>query len=367
MRLNRLDILNFKNFAEAHIEFAAGVNCLVGNNGVGKTNVLDAVYYLSMCKSHTARTDQATIRYGQENMMLQGHYTRREAEERITIGLQRGKRKIVKRGDKEYERLSQHIGLIPIVVVAPGDWDLIRGGGEERRRLLDQIISQTDTEYLEALIRYNRALEHRNKLLRQQVNDTILYESVEHAMETAAEIIFRRRTEFVDRFTPIFLRHYQAIATDDEQVKLTYQSHLAQAGMPTLLNQNRARDLALGFTSVGTHRDDLALTLNNHAMRNAGSQGQCKTYTIALRLAQFEFLKQSSNLTPLLLLDDIFDKLDTNRVERIVEIVAGEQFGQIFITDTNRDHLDRIIANTPGEHRLFHVADNTISYNPNSQ
>ena len=357
MRLNTLSILNYKNIAEAALQFSPGVNCLIGNNGMGKTNILDAIYYLSFCKSSSNQPDNSAIMHDAPYMMLQGQYTRRDAEEDITISLQRGKRKVARRGGKEYQRLSQHIGLLPLVMISPMDWDLIRGAGEERRRLMDQIISQTDAEYLDALIRYRKAVEQRNSMIRREMRDPILYETVEQVMCDAARVIHEARSRWIEAFTPRFLHYYQAVAGEQEQVQLQYVSSLNDMDMQQVLAQNRERDMVMGYTTRGVHRDDIELLLNGHSMRRTGSQGQCKTYTIALRLAQFSFLKDITPTTPILLLDDIFDKLDASRVERIVDVVSSEQFGQIFITDTNRAHIDRIVSRLAGDHRMYEVVD----------
>ncbi len=361
MKLRHLNILNYKNIAEASLDFADGVNCLIGNNGMGKTNILDAIYYLSFCRSYNAPTDQATIRHDEPYMMLQATYDRRDVDEQVTVSLQRGKRKVVRRGGKEYKRLSQHIGLLPVVMISPMDWDLIRGAGEERRRLMDQIISQGDKEYLEALIRYGKAVEQRNSMIRNQMRDPLLYETVEAVMQQTGELVHRRRADFIERFTPIFMQYYSAIAGGQEQVSLTYNSQLTGTTMLELLQQSRDRDWAIGYTTRGVHRDDIELLLDRWPMRRTGSQGQCKTYTLALRLAQFDFLRQVTPVTPILLLDDIFDKLDADRVERIVEVVASDRFGQIFITDTNRTHIDHIVRRMQGDHRMFVVADGQCS------
>ena len=357
MRLNTLTLLNYKNIAEAHLEFSPGVNCLIGNNGMGKTNILDAIYYLSFGRSSTHQPDSTVIRHDEPYMMLQGAYTRHQTDENISIALHRGKRKVARRGGKEYQRLSQHIGLLPLVMISPMDWDLIRGTGEERRRLMDQIISQSNAEYLESVIRYGKALEHRNSMIRNDMRDPLLYETVEQEMCRTAQVVHAARQLWVEQLTPIFLRYYQAVAGTGEEVQLRYESPLNEASMAEVLAANRERDMVIGYTTRGVHRDDIELLLDGHSMRRTGSQGQCKTYTIALRLAQFDFIKSSNPVTPILLLDDIFDKLDASRVERIVEVVAGEQFGQIFITDTNRTHLDRIVSRLSGDHRMFTVAN----------
>lgn len=355
MILNSVTIMNYKNIADARLCFSPGVNCLVGNNGMGKTNVLDAIYYLSFCKSFISQTDVSVVKHGAEFMMLQGLYERQGKEENVSVSVQRGKRKVMRRGGKEYKRLSQHIGLLPLVMVSPMDWDLIRGSGEERRRLMNQIISQSDAEYLAALITYNRAVEQRNSMIRNNYRDKLLYETVEAAMCSTADLIHRRRMEWIESFTPVFMRYYGAIAGEGENVELKYTSHLNGSTLAQLLDDNRERDLAIGYTTRGVHRDDIELLLDGHSMRRTGSQGQCKTYTIALRLAQFDFLKNNNPTTPVLLLDDIFDKLDAQRVGSIVNVVSQEHFGQIFITDTNRAHIDEIITNLSGDYCMFAV------------
>ena len=361
MKLRHLDILNYKNIAQANLDFADGVNCLIGNNGMGKTNVLDAIYYLSFCRSHATPTDLATITHSEPYMMLQGTYDRRGADEQVTVSLQRGRRKVVKRAGKDYQRLSQHIGLLPVVMISPSDQGLISGSGEERRRLMDQIISQGDKEYLDALIRYGKAVEQRNSMIRNEMRDPLLYETVEAVMQSTATLIHQRRAQFVEQFTPIFMQYYAAIAGEHEQVSLTYNSPLTGTTMHDLLAANRERDMIIGYTTRGVHRDDIELLLGDYPMRRTGSQGQCKTYTLALRLAQFDFLRQVTPVTPILLLDDIFDKLDAQRVERIVEVVSSDRFGQIFITDTNRTHLDHIMQRMQGDNRMFIVTDGQCS------
>lgn len=361
MILNTLTILNFKNVAEARLEFSPNVNCLIGDNGMGKTNVLDAIYYLSFCKSYVNQGDSSVIKHDEQYMMLQGQYTRRGGDEDVTLSLQRGKRKVVRRGGKEYQRLSQHIGLLPLVMVSPMDWDLIRGAGEERRRFMDQIISQSDKEYLDALIRYGKAVEQRNSMIKQRFTDPILYETVDYVMCDTAQRIHAARKAWIEQFTPIFMHYYNAVAGEGEQVNLVYDSILNDATMSDVLAANRERDMVLGYTGRGVHRDDLQLMLGDYNMRRTGSQGQCKTYTIALRMAQYDFLRETSTTTPVLLLDDIFDKLDAHRVERIVDVVSSDRFGQIFITDTNRTHIDEIMQRMQGDHRMFIVKDGEIT------
>lgn len=358
MKLNRLAITNFKNIAEARLEFSPNVNCFLGDNGMGKTNLLDAVYYLSFCKSFSGLPDMQLIRRGETFATLRGGYLRRDVEEELTLGLQQGRRKSFKRGGKEYDRLSTHIGAFPLVMASPADSDLISGTGEERRRLMDMVISQTDPIYLDHLMRYGHALQQRNKLLRDHIVDPALYLSVEMAMERSAIYITSARARWTAELSEIFRERYNAIAADGEIPSIGYSSHLAAEprGFGAMLDSARRHDEFVGHTSVGPHRDDLELRLNDMPVRRVASQGQCKTYTIALRLAQYSFLENASGMKPLLLLDDIFDRLDARRVERLVEVVSGDGFGQIFITDTNRDHLDNIMERTArGGHRSWLV------------
>ena len=362
MTLNTATILNYKNIAEARLEFSPKLNCLIGNNGQGKTNVLDAIYYLSMCRSYAASSDNsAVIRHGEPYMMLQGNYTRCETPLEVSVALQRGKRKVVRRDGKEYQRLSQHIGLLPVVMVSPMDWDLVRGSGEERRRFMDLIISQNDSEYLDALIRYNKAVEQRNTMIKKEMHDPLLYETVEQVMAANATLVHHRRQQWVEQFLPIFMHYYSAVAGEGETVSLHYKSHLNDDSMLNHLAATRERDFIIGYTSRGIHRDDLELMLDGYPMRRTGSQGQCKTYTIALRFAQFDCIKRGNGSVPILLLDDIFDRLDAQRVERIVDVVSSDRFGQIFITDTNRTHLDEIVARHGGGHCLMLVEDGAVT------
>lgn len=356
MYLKSLSITNFKNIEEARLEFSTGVNGLLGNNGMGKSNLLDAIYFLSFCRSFTGLTDQGVMRRGGDFFSLHGRYVRHGAEEEVSAGMNRGKRKVVKRKGKEYERLSQHIGVFPAVLVAPRDIELITGPGEERRRLMDMVISQSDAGYLDALIKYSRLLEQRNKLLRAHVVDHTLYEAIEMSLSMAARRIHETRMGWLPKFSELLSHYYTRIAGDGETATVNLRSHQSgDADLQKLLDSSRRHDEAVGYTSVGPHRDDLAITVDGLDARRAASQGQCKSVTLAMRLAQYDFLREATGLKPLFLLDDIFDKLDSSRVQRIVEIVKSDKFGQIFITDTNRDHLDTILRESGGERKMWHV------------
>ena len=369
MILKKLSILNYKNIREATLELSPKMNCFIGQNGVGKTNVLDAVYYLSFCRSATNPIDSMVICHDEPFCVIEGEYEdeRLKTEDEvlsISVGMKRGQKKHFKRNKKEYKRLSEHIGLIPLVVVAPSDTLLIEGGSEERRHLMDVVISQYDHSYIDALTRYNNAHQQRNTLLKMedQTPDPMLMDLWEEQMAEAGELIFAKRRAFIEELTPMFQEYYQQISEGREQVDLQYVSHCQRGPLLEVIRRDRAKDLAVGYSLHGVHRDDLVFTLGGHPMRREGSQGQNKTYVIALKLAQFEFLKRTaSNTTPLLLLDDIFDKLDSSRVEQIVRLVSSDNFGQIFITDTNRDHLDQILSTSALDYKIFHVDSGEIS------
>lgn len=364
MILKQLSIINFKNIAQVDLDFSDNINCFLGNNGMGKSNLLDAIYYLSFCKSFTHVVDSQNIRHGEDFFMLQGFYERNGADEVLSCGIRRRQKKSFKRNKKEYERLSDHIGFAPLVMVSPADTSLIQGGSDERRRFIDIVISQWDKPYLETLIRYNKALEQRNTLLRQEVADPMLYEIWEEQMSHAAAVVYDTRRRFLETFIPVFNKFYNLIAGGSEHVALAYRSHLAEGDLLQQLATSRSRDLILGYTTKGIHRDDMEMTLDDYPMKRIGSQGQCKTYLIALKLAQYEFLSHNGNTSPILLLDDLFDKLDAERVERIMQLVSSDIFGQIFITDTNREYLDRIVKRTTADHCLYSVVNGEFTIMP---
>ena len=355
MILKRISILNYKNLEQAELEFSPKMNCFIGQNGMGKTNLLDAVYYLSFCKSATNPIDSQNIRHEGDFFVIQGFYETNQGDpEEVYCGLKRRQKKQFKRNKKEYSRLSDHIGFIPLVMVSPADAELIAGGSDERRRFMDVVISQYDKEYLDALIRYNKALTQRNALLKsEQEPDEELMLVWEEMMAFAGEVVFRKRSEFIAEFIPTFQSFYSYISQDKEKVN---------RNLLDIIKESRKRDRIMGYSLRGIHKDDLVMQLGDFPIKREGSQGQNKTYLIALKLAQFDFLKKTgSNSTPLLLLDDIFDKLDASRVEQIVKLVAGDSFGQIFITDTNRDHLDKILKKIEREYRVFSVEDGCVT------
>ena len=363
MVLEHLSILNYRNIREAELDFSPKINCLIGRNGMGKTNLLDALYYMSFCRSAFTTVDSALITHGQEFFVMEGCYlTDQGVEEQIYCGLKRGTKKQVRRNKKAYRRLSEHIGFIPVVFVSPADTLLIEGGSEDRRRLMDTVIAQQDPLYMDALSTYNKALMQRNALLKMEEEpDWSLMEVLEMQMAQSGEELYGKRDAFVKDLIPVFQEVYSHISQNRETVSLSYVSHCQRGSLLEVIRRDRMKDRVVGYSLHGVHRDDLEMLLDGYPMKREGSQGQHKTFVLALKLAQFEFLKRTStSTTPLLLLDDIFDKLDAHRVERIVELVSGSNFGQIFISDTNRDHLDRILSHGQTDYKLFAVSDGEI-------
>ena len=357
--LKSLNILNYRNIREASLEFSPKLNCFVGLNGQGKTNVLDAIYLLSFTKSAYTSQDSLNITHGEEMAMVQGVYD----EFTISCGLRRGVKKQFRKDKKDYPRLLDHIGLIPLVMVSPADHQLIEEGSDERRRFMDVVIGQRNRKYLDALAKYNALLKQRNALLKQYADaptppDDML-EVLEWQMVEPAEYIFKARTEFFSEFEPYFQEVYKVISGSAEIPGLIYQSQLQNRDLREAYVKTRQRDLILGWTSQGIHKDDLDMRLGEWPLKQVGSQGQQRTFVMAMKLAQALYLADSTGEAPILLLDDIFDRLDSERVERIVAMVQGEQFGQIFITDTDRQHLSEILQPNEGA-KIFHVENGVI-------
>lgn len=343
MHLQKLSLFNFKNYGETLFEFSPQANCFTGLNGKGKTNVLDAIYYLCMCKSFFNATDSLNIKHNEVFFTIHGTFTLNENTEDIFCGLKQGHKKVFKRNQKEYNRLAEHIGLLPVVMVAPVDQELITGGSEERRKFMDSIICQYDKVYLDDLTAYQKILQQRNALLKQ-MNTQGYFEAGslqiwDEQLIGYATRIYATRQRFVTDFVPLFNRFYQTISSSAETVDLTYESHLHQPQFEEQLHNALKRDRALQFTTVGTHKDDLVFRINQQTAKRFGSQGQQKSVVLALKLAQFDLLKNARGLKPVLLLDDVFDKLDETRVSKLMELVSHHTFGQLFITDTNADRV----------------------------
>jgi DNA replication and repair protein RecF len=355
--LSSLHLLNFKNYEEAALNFSSKINCLVGNNGVGKTNVLDAIYYLSVTKSYFNTIDTQNIRHETDFFLIEGGFEKGEQADKISIALKRGNKKVVKRNGKEYDRIADHIGHLPLVIVSPSDRDLILEGSEVRRKFIDGVIAQSDKIYLDDLLVYNRALGQRNSLLKYfAANGTFDEEQLaiyDEQLIERGKLIYEKRKAFVEILKPILLDYYNAISGGAEAIGMSYESPLHKASFEEVLRANRAKDRVLQYTSAGIHRDDLKLTMLDYPLKKAGSQGQQKTFLIALKLAQFDFLKQQGGYLPLLLLDDIFDKLDEQRVTALIQLVNDHHFGQIFISDTHAERTKAIAKRINEESRIF--------------
>lgn len=361
MFLHSLSILNYKNIAEAELTFSPKINCFIGDNGMGKTNVLDAIYYLSFCKSHSNPIDSQNILHDADFFMLRGKYQVNDKEEDIYCGMKRRQKKQFKRNKKEYERLSDHIGLLPLVLVSPSDATLISEGSEERRKFIDGVISQYNQVYLQKLLQYNNALKQRNALLKvETIQDASLYEIWEEQMAVLGTYIYEERKKFIAEFIPVFQQFYEQISGGHEKISLDYYSQHAERDVLQALKNTRERDRILGYSTQGVHKDELEMMLDGFPIKRVGSQGQNKTYLISLKFAQYDFLQRTHKISPILLLDDIFDKLDAKRVEQIVQLVSGDLFGQIFITDTNREHLDIILSRLTKPSTIFTVKNGDI-------
>ena len=363
MYLKKLGLVNFKNYSHAELELCPKINCFVGGNGVGKTNLLDAIHYLSLCKSYFNFTDTDSILYDTGFAVIQGEFDLNDKTEEIYCALQHDKRKIFKRNKKEYTKLSDHIGLIPLVMISPMDSALILDGGEERRRFINHVIIQYDKHYLEMLIKLNRIIAQRNKLLKDIADhgtgcDTL--DVYDLQLAEVGEIIFQKRREFAEKLVPVFQHYYDFISGRSEKVELIYHSQLADGDYHQHLIKTREKDMFFRYTTSGPHKDDLVLNLFGHHIRKAGSQGQQKTFLVALKFAQFDFIREVSGKLPILLLDDVFDKFDEGRVKQIIKLVAEQKFGQIFITHTNTARMEAVLENIHVEHKLFKVLNGKI-------
>lgn len=364
MKLEKLSILNFKNIEQAELVFSPKINCFIGNNGVGKTNLLDAIYYLSFCKSYFNTADSYIIKHEAELMLVKGNYVRQDNEELIYCGFRSRQKKQFKRNDKEYTKLSEHIGLLPLVMVSPADTQLVTEGSDERRKYMNGVISQYDHQYLNTIIRYNKVLSQRNALLKSVQGKSIdpaLFEVLNDQLSAYGQVVYEKRKQFIQDLIPVFNELYAFISGDTEAVTLTYKSNLDEGVLAEQLANCFEKDLAIGYTTKGVHKDDLVFMLNDYPIKREGSQGQRKSYLIALKLAQYSFIKEVNKFAPILLLDDVFDKLDAKRVEQIVKLVSQENFGQIFITDTNREHLSEILERVRQEYRMFYVSNGMVS------
>lgn len=366
MWLKNLTLLNFKNYNSADLIFSNSVTAFVGNNGAGKTNLLDAIHYLCLCKSYFNPIDSQQIKAGEELFLVQGDFVRDEKPEKISCGLKKNQKKSFKRNKKEYDKLADHIGLFPVVMISPYDINLIMDGSEERRRFVDNVISQTDSRYLDELITYNKHLLNRNALLKQvaatRTLDVALLQILDEQLVRSGNIIFEKRKQFLHNFIPFFDKHYQFLTNNAEQVSLSYQSQLNEQNFETLLANAIEKDRLLERTTVGIHKDELQFEIAGMPMKKFGSQGQQKSFLIALKLAQYSYLQKFKNFKPLLLLDDIFDKLDQNRIHKLMEMVSHHDFGQIFITDTDKQRVAKVFEQIAIDVDLFDVSEGSVNH-----
>ena len=364
MYLQHLSVVRFKNIAEAELDFGPKLNCFTGDNGTGKTNLIDAIHYLSLCKSAFNLTDGQCVCHEADFFMLDGRFTVGESREQIACGFKKGGGKVLKRNGKEYEKLSEHVGLLPVVLVAPSDTALIHESGEDRRKYLNSLLSQLDKTYLQALIKYNRILAERNKLLKQPsvAGFGDILEVLDLQLADLGTTIHGKRQALIDALAPVIRDCYAALAGDGaEEVEIAYRSELTETPMNELLKNSFERDRLLQHTTAGIHRDDLRMKIAGYPLRKYGSQGQQKSFLVALKLAQFEIIERQCRYRPILLLDDIFDKLDRQRVERLIRLVSDDRFGQIFVTDSNKVRLDGILDGLSRDYKLFTVRGGEFS------
>ncbi|MDT0645197.1 DNA replication and repair protein RecF [Zunongwangia sp. F260] len=357
MFLKQLSLLNYKNLNSIAFEFDAKINCLVGHNGVGKTNVLDSIYHLSFGKSYFNPITSQNINHDSEFFVVEGEFEKNQKEEHILVSAKRGQKKVIKRNNKPYDKFSEHIGFIPTVIISPADRDLIIEGSETRRKFIDGVISQSDNFYLNHLLQYNKLISQRNSLLKFfAANNSFDRDTLEVYNMQLSELgqnLFEKRKKFLTEFIPIFNKRYGDITNNKEPVNISYKSQLFEKDLSKLLEENLQKDMALQYTSVGTHKDDLSFEIEGHPIKKFGSQGQQKSFLVALKLAQFDFIKAISKVNPILLLDDIFDKLDEQRVSHIVALVATDELGQIFISDTHADRTEKVVKESNQSYKIF--------------
>ena len=360
MYLQQLSVINFKNYSETSLTLNKGVNVFTGNNGAGKTNLLDAIHYLALCKSYFNPIDSQQIKQGADFFIVTGSFNKDDKIEAVACSVKRNQKKQFKRNKKDYQRLADHIGIFPLVMISPYDISIIIEGSEERRKFIDNVISQTDNLYLDQLITYNKVLQNRNALLRQIADtgryDPGLLEVLNEQLIASGWQIFEKRKAFMEVFTEIFNRHYNFLSDDAERVHLTYESQLLQEDFTVLLKKSVERDRALERTSTGVHKDDLLFLVHGMPIKRFGSQGQQKSFLMALKLAQYSFLYLKKNYKPILLLDDIYDKLDDLRIARLMRMVSNNDFGQVIITDTSEHRVKSIFKDMNMKINLIKVA-----------
>lgn len=358
MYLKKLTLLNFKNHAEKTWEFCHQINCISGENGVGKTNVLDAIHYLSTCKSYFNQVDSQNIFYEKPYMSIKGVFEKEQNME-VQCYLKRGQKKVVKKNESEYERLSDHIGEIPLIIITPVDIYLINEGSEERRKFINLVISQFSRDYLEAVMRYNKILTQRNEQLKLFAEvgyfDKSLLEAMDAQMIPLGEQIHQARKSFFEEFSPLFQQYYSQLTGGKEEVAMTYDSQLNNSDFTTLLVENIEKDRGLQRSTQGIHKDDFVFEMGGHSVKKYASQGQIKSYLIAMKLAKFNYLKNKTGKIPMLLLDDIFEKIDENRAKNLMALLTEDDFGQIFITDTHAERLKEVLSGLAAEKKFINI------------
>jgi DNA replication and repair protein RecF len=364
MYLKKLSLTNFKNYSQADLEFSPKINCFVGNNGVGKTNILDAIHYLSLTKSFFNNIDSVNIKHNEEYFLIQGIFAGDNEEVNIFCSFQRQKQKVFKRNGREYQRMTDHVGKFPVVMISPADNGLISEGSEERRKFLNKIISQYNAGYLDSVLNYNKALQQRNKLLKDSNSDRNFDEELlsiwDSQLVRYGSLAYSERDLLINELIPVFQEYYTMISNGKERVSLKYRSHLMDGDFAEALRKTVAKDRVLEYTTVGIHKDDLLFEMNGFSVKSLGSQGQQKSYLVALKLAKFDYIKKKAGSAPILLLDDIFDKFDADRVAQIIRLVGNHRFGQIFITDTHQSRLQEILNSLETDYRLFKIGDSGI-------
>ena len=364
MYLKKLALTNFKNYELNELEFSPKINCFVGNNGVGKTNILDAIHYLSLTKSFFNSIDSISIKHGEDYFIVRGTFVRDDEEDQIYCAFQKQKQKLLKRNGKEYKKLSDHVGRYPVVMISPADSALITEGSEDRRKFMNKIISQYSAEYLDSVLKYSKALQQRNKFLKD-INTSGNFDPDVLAIWDAQLVkygsyVYNEREVLINELIPVFQEYYSLISSGKESVKLKYRSHLSEGNFAETLQNSFNKDRYLEYTTIGIHKDDLLLEMDDFLVKSLGSQGQQKSYLVALKLAKFDYIKRKAGFSPILLLDDIFDKFDAERVEQIIRLVGNHRFGQIFITDTHQNRLKDILSSHKTDYKLFRISDNGI-------
>tara|TARA_B100001971_G_C18221258_1_gene557361 strand:+ start:288 stop:1400 length:1113 start_codon:yes stop_codon:yes gene_type:complete len=365
MFLQKLSLSNFKNYTEAILEFSDKINCFIGDNGAGKTNILDAIYYLSFCKSYFNSIDSQNINHDHDFFAIHGNYQNQEnSADKVSCIQKRHHKKVFRLNSTNYTRLADHIGTIPLVMISPYDRDLINDGSELRRKYINGVISQFDKVYLNDLISYNKSLLQRNSLLKHMFSERNFDEAALEIWNKKLIIhglaIFEKRKKFLDEFNPLFEEYYNFLAGNNEKVNVSYESQLHENDFKELLRISAEKDRITRYTTVGIHKDDLVFTINGFPVKKFASQGQQKSFVIAIKLAQFEFTRRIKSFKPILLFDDIFDKLDDNRVEQIIHLVSENNFGQVFITDTQKQRIEKLFNSVDIDHKLFDVIDGNV-------